>query len=80
MGDAAGEHKWLLRRKKRGLGIEMKTFEGQDGRSYLVFRTKDGAFHAFMEVEAKEAARQCGAREEGNTRTMWERLWATPSL
>jgi len=64
-----------LKPKKKGLGLEMKTFDGQDGNSYLVFRTRNGAFHAFIEVEAKEAARQCGATREGNSRQMWESLW-----
>jgi hypothetical protein len=33
----------------------------------LVFR--------FAEVEAKQAARECGAAELANTRQMWESLW-----
>jgi hypothetical protein len=37
--------------------------------------TSKGAFHVFGEVEAKEAARQCGATVEKNTRGMWESLW-----
>jgi hypothetical protein len=28
--------------KKRGLGLEMRTFAGKDGNSYLVFRTQSG--------------------------------------
>jgi len=39
--------------KKKGLGLEMKTFAGRDGSSYLIFRTRSGSFHAFLEVEAK---------------------------
>jgi hypothetical protein len=65
----------MLKRKKKGLGLEAKTFKGKDGSSYLVFRSLDGSYHAFVEVEAKEAARECGATEGPNTRKMCERLW-----
>ena len=61
--------------KEKDLGIEMKAFTGQDGNSYLVFRTWNGSFHAFIEVEAKQAARTCGARQEGTTGQMWESVW-----
>lgn len=64
-----------IKPKKQGLGLEMKTFKGKGGRSYLVFRTKQGAFHVFLEVEAKDAARDCGTKTKGNTRTMWKGLW-----
>ncbi len=65
----------LVKPKKSGLGLEMRTFEGESGKSYLVFWTRDGAFHVFLEVDATEAARDCGARDEGNTRQMWQRIW-----
>ncbi len=65
----------MLKRKKKGLGLEAKTFKGEDGSSYLVFRSLDGSYHAFVEVEAKQAARECGATDGPNTRKMWERLW-----
>ncbi|CAG0952688.1 hypothetical protein ANRL3_00342 [Anaerolineae bacterium] len=61
--------------KKQGLGLEMKTFPGKDRQNYLVFRTASGSFHVFIEVEAKEAARQCGAMSTGNTRQMWNEVW-----
>jgi hypothetical protein len=61
--------------KKKGFGLEMKTFRGDDGISYLVFRTREGAFNVFVEVEAKEAARRCGATREGNSRQMWGAVW-----
>lgn len=64
-----------VKKKREGLGLEMKTFEGEDGNTYLVFHTSSGSFHVFMEVEAKEAARQCGAMEEKNTRGMWIDIW-----
>jgi hypothetical protein len=61
--------------KKHGFGLEMKTFQGKGGESYLVLRTENGGYHVFLEVEAKQAARECGAIKEGNTRQMWGELW-----
>jgi len=61
--------------KKHGFGLEMKTFQGKVGEFYLVFRAKDGAYHVFLEIEAKQAARDCGASKEGNTRQMWGEIW-----
>lgn len=56
-----------LKRKKSGLGLEMRTFAGKNGDSYLVFRTNKGSFHVF---------RECGcAVVDGNTRQMWGSLW-----
>lgn len=63
-----------LKRKRSGIGLDMRTFRGQEGR-YLVFRTPAGSFHVFKEVEAKEAARDCGAKVEANTRDMWKQVW-----
>jgi hypothetical protein len=64
-----------VKKKRGGFALEMKTFDGQDGNSSLVFRTGTGSFHVFMEVEAKEAARQCGSTAEKNTRGMWSDIW-----
>ena len=65
----------IIRNKRRGAGLEMRTFPGKDSRSYLVFRTPRGAYHGFKETEAKQAARVCGTTVEGNTRKMWGALW-----
>jgi hypothetical protein len=65
----------MLKEKKDGTEIGLKVFPGRDGNRYLVFRTLDGSFHTFVEVEAKQAARECGAEELTNTRLMWESLW-----
>ena len=51
----------MLKDKRGGTGLEFKAFDGADGRSYLVFKSLEGSFHAFAEVEAKQAARECGA-------------------
>jgi len=63
-----------LKRKRSGVGLEMRTFKGSEGR-YLIFRTPQGSYHAFKEVEAKQAARDCGAKHELNTREMWKQVW-----
>jgi hypothetical protein len=72
---AAESKPMKIKKKRKGFGLEIKTYRGTDGVSYLVFRTRQGAFNVFMEVEAKEAARQCGAAREGTPRQMWSDLW-----
>jgi hypothetical protein len=64
----------VLKPKRRGVDLEMRTFKGAEGR-YLVFRTPYGSYHVFKEVEAKQAARDCGAKLEANTREMWKQVW-----
>jgi hypothetical protein len=61
--------------KRTGTELNMRTFRGKDGTTFLVFRTAKGSFHAFAETEAKQAARDCGASIEGTTRQMWGSLW-----
>lgn len=61
--------------KRRGFGLEMKTLKGKGGESYLVFQTKDGGYHVFLKVEAKQVARECGATKKGSERQMWGELW-----
>jgi hypothetical protein len=68
----------MLKDKREGAGLQFKTFVGSDGTHYLVFRSLEGSFHVFAEVEAKQAARECGAAELANTRQMWESLWEKP--
>jgi hypothetical protein len=65
----------MLKDKREGTELAFKTFVGSDGTRYLVFRSLEGSFHVFAEVEAKQAARECGAAELANTRQMWESLW-----
>ncbi len=65
----------MLKPKRRGFSLEMRTFKGTSGMSYPVFRSREGSFHVFQEVEAKDAAADCGARRDGNTRHMWKKLW-----
>jgi hypothetical protein len=55
--------------------LEIKTFEGESGQTYLVFRNHNDEFHVFTEVQAKEAAMDCGAPDEGNTQQRWRQIW-----
>ena len=64
--------------KRKGAGLEIKTFVGRSGTTYLVMRTGPGSYHVFAEVEAKKAARDCGAAEGANTRAEWKELWRQP--
>jgi hypothetical protein len=61
--------------KRLGLGLDIRSVEGKDGGSYIVFKTTKGSYHVFQEVEAKDAARRCGATVAGNTRRLWAKLW-----
>jgi hypothetical protein len=66
--------------KNQGYGLEIRTFEDQSGRTHIVFKSLDGSYHAFVEVEAKQAAIDCGSRlsrDENNTREHWKSLWDT---
>ena len=65
----------MLKDKREGTELVFKTFISADGTRYLVFRSLEASFHVFAEVEAKQAARECGAAELANTRQMWELLW-----
>ena len=65
-----------LKRKRRGSGLEIKTFDGKDG-TYLVMKSPSGSYHAFVEIEAKAAAVSCGSnRKSGTPQDYWRALWA----
>ena len=64
--------------KRRGKELGVRTFSGKSGNTYIVFRSLDGSYHAFVEVEAKKAARDCGASPGSNTRTEWQSIWDEP--
>ena len=61
-------------KKRSGFGLEIKTISGKSG-TYLFFRAKNGGYHTFLEVAAKDAARDCGAKVAGNTRQMCKEVW-----
>lgn len=59
--------------------LGVKVFKSEDGKTdYIVFKTPDGAYHVFVEVEAKDAAIKCGMKwdpSDANTRQFWDELW-----
>jgi hypothetical protein len=65
----------IPRPKKTRFRVETRAFEGSSGTSYVVYRTPQGAFHVFMEVEAEPAADDCGAPKKGRARTKWQAIW-----
>jgi hypothetical protein len=71
--------KKTVRLKRKGIGLEMKTFPGKiSGNEYIVFRLRNGSFHVFVETEAKDAAIDCAGRRVKryeHTHTHWRALW-----
>ncbi len=60
-------------KKRAGYGLQIKTKNGRNGK-YLFFKTPNGSYHAFLELAAKEAARDCGAEGSGNTRQLCKKV------
>jgi hypothetical protein len=60
-------------KKRKGFGLHMTTKEGSRG-NYLFIKTPTGAYHAFLEMAAKDAARDCGARKKGNARQLCKEI------
>ena len=58
-----------VRKKREGFGLKSITKRGEKG-NYLFFKTPYGSYNAFLEVATKDAARDCGATGEGNTRQL----------
>ncbi|MCX6998149.1 MAG: hypothetical protein NTV49_13960 [Kiritimatiellaeota bacterium] len=67
----------MAKKKRSGTGLEIKTFKGSRGASYVVFKTPEGAFHVFQEVDSKNAAADCGSpvKPGDNTRQAWKKIW-----
>jgi hypothetical protein len=61
--------------KRKGLGLETRTFTGRSGDTYIVLRSTGGSYHVLVEVEAKRAALDCGAPKGKNTRAQWQSIW-----
>ena len=60
----------MAKDKRKGLSLDMRTFQGESGKTYLVFRENKSTFnsyHVFQEVEAKEAANDCGGKMDKQT-------------
>jgi hypothetical protein len=57
--------------------MDIRTFIGASGRTYVAFRTRRDAVHVFAETEAKAAAMDCGSGlpRTASTRDHWDVLW-----
>ena len=64
-----------MKPKPHGTGLNIRTFEGKDGSTYLVFRTPRGAFHIFRELNARDAAADAFGLTSGTTYQRWRKLW-----
>lgn len=60
-------------KKREGYGLKSVTVPGNKG-NYLFFKSPNGSYHAFLEVAAKEAARDCRATRRGNTRQLCKQV------
>jgi len=60
-------------KKREGFGLKSITKRGKKG-NYLFFKTPYGSYNAFLEVATKDAARDCGAIGEGNTRQLCKKV------
>jgi len=60
-------------KKRKGFSLQMKTVDSSNGK-YLFYKTPNGSYHAFLEVAAKDAAKNCGARGVGNTRQLCKEI------
>ncbi|HUE11923.1 MAG TPA: hypothetical protein VMQ54_13320 [Steroidobacteraceae bacterium] len=65
--------------KKQGAGLEIKTFKGKTGDTYVVYRTPAPSsnlhrYHVFVEVEAKAAGKDCGGNG-ATTHHVWRSIW-----
>lgn len=69
----------MLKPKQQGQGLDVKTFQDESDRTYVVYRypTKSGAnsYHVFAEVEAQQVARELGV-DVSNTVSAWNELWS----
>jgi hypothetical protein len=66
--------------KRSDVRVEIKTFSGKKC-NYLVITAGDGKFHVFAEVQAKEAAIDCGCKlnpRSNNPTTMWREMESNP--
>jgi hypothetical protein len=63
--------------------VEVRSFRGKDGRSYLVYRypsskSKRFSYHTFVEVQDKAACREyCGGEIDGTNPGWWD-IWPEP--
>jgi len=66
----------MLKPKRSAEAIEIRTFTSKDRKSkYLILKTPKGTYHAFVEVDAKMAAKDCGSPRKTRTKQFWDALW-----
>lgn len=58
-----------IAKKREDCGLKSITKKGSNG-NYLFFKTPYGSYNAYLEIPAKDAARDCGAVGRGNTRKL----------
>lgn len=62
-------------KKREGYGLRMTTIDSLNGNGqYLFFKSPNGSYHAFLEVSAKEAAKECGAIGSDYTRQLCKEI------
>jgi hypothetical protein len=59
--------------KRRGFGLGMEVHTSKSGETYLLLQ-KGKSVHVFVEIEAKDAARDCGAEGIGTPLRLWEQV------
>jgi hypothetical protein len=67
-----------FKKKRKLFGIQFKTFRGKQGDDYLVLTAGDFKYHVYAEVDAKQAARDCGCKldqRHNDTAAMWNDIW-----
>ena len=50
-----------MKPKTKGFMLQLASRKGNDGYNYLFIKAPHGSYHAFVEVETKEALADCGA-------------------
>jgi hypothetical protein len=48
-----------MKPKHQGAGLQMKSFTDNEGVNYVFYKTPNGSYHAFREVQAREAIANC---------------------
>jgi len=57
-------------KKRKGFELKITSLKGSSKGNYIFIKSPSGGYHAFLEVAAGEAARDCGAKGKGNSRQL----------
>ncbi len=69
--------KQMLKPKRSADAVEIRTFTSTDKKKkYIILKTPKGAYHAFVEVDARIASRDCGSPRKARTKQFWDALWS----